>query len=98
MLSFLCRIGLHSWRRLPNADNCFGMGLTTFENWECRRCMTTHDRLADGQNRAPLTFTDLRSRKPVICSHCGQPEERCSRKICPHCGAHEEHDGYCGVC
>lgn len=86
MMRFLCYLGLHSWKRLPNSNNCFGMGLATFENWECRRCMTTYDRLADGQNRHPLSFRDLRPRTDP-CPHCGEDQNRSGK-----------HDGYCGVC
>lgn len=86
-MRFFCFIGLHSWRRHANSDNCFGMGLATFENWECRRCMTTHDRLSSGQNRHPLTFPDLRPRQPDPCCHCGKDQNETGK-----------HDGYCGVC
>jgi hypothetical protein len=88
MTLFLCRLGLHSWRKLPNSDNCYGMGLATFENWECRRCMTTHDRLVGHQSRRnPVTFTNLQRRSPDPCCHCGE-DQNVSGK----------HDGYCGVC
>lgn len=47
---FLCSIGLHQWKQIPNELGTCGMGLEWFECQECKACHAVRDRVRGAAN------------------------------------------------